>query len=795
KIPGIDTKAASRISFNGEAAILRPGHSKAINEQAGEDEGGIVYIDDFEGSVSSIDLRQPANAWVISSVPQNDERNNNPLFPESALIDDLRGGANRALLNWYRIDPQLRQVEGAELQDPYTARIDLTEVFPNRQQTPDQLPTIQSFDLAYHPDQRGPYNYDIPTGYPGISSGLTQSGALKDPETRWGGIMRALNINNFEQSNIQFIEFWMLSPFLNEPGNPNLEGNMYIEMGNISEDILRDSQKFFENGLPGPANPSRRNTTTNWSVIPLAQQITNAFDVDEATRAVQDVGLDGLDNDGEREKYRDFLNIIEQSADLSVTAKNTILNDPSNDDYRYYSDYPQGTTILERYAKFNHTEGNSQPPTDGAFSATNIPDSEDLNRDQTLNETEAYFQFRVPIEANGNGIKLDKFITDERVVNAGTPNERKWYRYRIPLDDPAVRRSIGGIQDFRSIRFMRLYLQGFSQPVVLRFARFDLVRNQWRTYQQSLKVDTTVVADFGTSFDVNAVNIEANSSRCPFNYVLPEGIRRENNIGVFNALQNEQSISLGVRNLADGDARGIYKTLNMDMRNYDRLKMFVHAEKLGYMQCGDSEEDILCDPDLKDDDVTVFIRMGSDFQDNYYEYEIPLKLSRNDSMNLPLLMTGQAATSAYLREVWREENEFDFPLDWLVEAKLERNKNGNAAVEYPYNPLGLPIGHTIKVKGNPNLGYVRTIMIGLRNPKDDSKSHCIEIWANELRLQGLNEQGGVAALARLDLQLADFGNISISGNYSSIGFGAIDQRVDNVLWMKLEGLTLLVILN
>ncbi len=782
RIPGIDTKAPSRISFNAEAAALQPGHSKAINEQAGEDQGGIVYIDDFEGSVSSIDLRQPANAWVISSVPQNDEGNNNPLFPEAALIDDIRGGANRALLNWYRIDPQLRQTEASGLENPYTTRIDLTEVFPNRQNTPDQLPTIQSFDLAYYPDLRGPYNYDIPNGYPGISSGLTQSGALKDPTTRWGGIMRALNINNFEQSNIQFIEFWMLSPFLNEPGNPNLEGDMYINLGNISEDILRDSQKFFENGLPGPANPNRRTNTTNWSVIPLAQQITNAFDVDEATRALQDVGLDGLDSDKEREKYADFLNSI-QSSDLSATAKETVLNDPSNDDYRYYSDYPQGTNILERYMKFNHTEGNSQPPTDGAFSATNIPDSEDLNRDQTLNETESYFQFRVPIRANGNGVQLNSFITDERTVNEGTPNERKWYRYRIPLNDPAIRRSIGGIQDFRSIRFMRVYLQGFAQPVVLRFARFELVRNQWRVYQQPLSNE---LADFPTAFDVNAVNIEANSSRCPFNYVLPEGIRRENNIGVFNALQNEQSISLGVRNLADGDARGIYKTLNLDMRNYERLKMFVHAEKLGYNECGDSQEDVLCDPDLNDGDVTVFVRMGSDFQDNYYEYEIPLQLSSIE--NLPMLGIGQAATSAYLREIWPKENEFDFPLDWLVEAKLARNKDGNAAEEFFYiPPTGLPQGHIIKVKGNPNLGYVKTIMIGLRNPKDDGKPHCIEIWANELRLQGLNEQGGVAALARLDLQLADFGNLSLSGNYNSIGFGSIEQRVDQRSLEEIKG--------
>ncbi|MCH2081645.1 MAG: cell surface protein SprA [Saprospiraceae bacterium] len=776
-IPLISTDQPSSIAFTAETAILQPGHSRAINQNS-RDRGGVVYVDDFEGSNSSFDLRQPSTNWFLASVPQNEGNADDPSFPEAQLVNDIRSGVNRARLNWYRIDPSARSTDAGDNDNPYTSRVEQQEVFPNLQLTPDQLPNIQTLDLAFHPNERGPYNFDIPNGYAGYSSGTSFIGdsmVLNDPETRWGGIMRALNTNDFQTANIEFLEFWMLSPFLNEddPLLPadNIEekqGKFYINLGNISEDILRDSRKFFENGLPAQANPNRRVDTTSWSIVPTGQQITRAFDNDPGAREVQDVGLDGMDNETERTEFVDFLNAVRVE---NPNAADKLELDPAGDDFRYFRDpnFGDNDGVLKRYRQFNNPQGNSQANDNNNTrqTSTNIPDAEDLNRDNTLNETESYFQYEIPLyydPSNPREILQDsaKFITDRRVSSDG---ERIWYRFRIPLtgDD---KKAIGGIQDFRSIRFIRMFMQGFRDETVLRFARLELVRNQWRRYTRELVEGEGCINDnggFSSTLDVDAVNIEENSGRFPFNYVLPEGIQREQSVGVFNALQNEQSLSLKVNDLCKGANRTVFKNVNIDMRVYKRLKMFVHAESLENM-------------DIPDGDVSIFVRLGSDVRENYYEYEIPLTMSDEDNLN------NDPNSSEYKQEVWRPENEFDFPLDSLVLLKRERNKEDFSLGEEFIRVLGDPndrMAHTIRIKGNPNIGFVKIAMIGIRHREDYSMSetHDVEIWANELRLTGLDERGGWAATARMDMQLADFGNLTFAGNYSSIGFGALDQKV------------------
>ncbi|HMP13952.1 MAG TPA: cell surface protein SprA [Saprospiraceae bacterium] len=779
-IPLVSTRQPSNITFSAEMAALKPGHARAINQNSGRrrdrdselDEGGVVYIDDFEGSASSFDLRQPVNQWFLASTPQNDASNNNSLFPESALINDLRYGANRAKLNWYMIDQSIRS--DRDRFNPYTGLVPQTEVFPNLQLTPDQLPNIFTFDLTYYPNERGPYNFEVPNGYPGYTRGLAQGDVnnpilLNDPKTRWGGIMRALQNNDFQAANIEFLEFWMLSPFLDEddPLNPSdnfrqREGDLFINLGNVSEDILRDSRMFFENGLPAPTNPDRRVDQTTWSVIPVTRQITRAFDVDPRAREQQDVGLDGMNNDTEREKYRDY---IEAIRNWNTAAGAIVEQDPANDDFRFYRDasFSPNAGVRERYRDFNNPEGNSQENQGGNFvtSATNIPDSEDINRDNSLNETESYFQYKVAIRADpANPREIDRnatpFITDRRVSEDG---RRVWYRFRIPLNGPD-KVSVGGIRDFRSIRFMRMYLKGFEEQTTLRFATLELVRNQWRRYLQDLNDIGTGIDECETpaAFDVDAVNIEENSGRQPFNYVLPKGIQRQQQLGVFNALQNEQSVSMVIRGLCDGDAKAIFKTVNMDMRVYERLRMFVHAEELDGMRIPDGE-------------LSIFIRLGSDIKENYYEYEIPLTMSRVERL------TGNPNSDAYKLEVWRPENNFDIPLALLRDIKQERNEL-NIPLAEEYRQVGTDLEHIVKVRGNPNLGFIKIAMIGVRNRyTGDGAAYSAEVWANELRLNGLDERGGVAAIARMDMQLADFGSLTLAGNYSSIGFGALDQKV------------------
>ncbi|HRF41062.1 MAG TPA: cell surface protein SprA, partial [Saprospiraceae bacterium] len=534
----------------------------------------------------------PINQWFLSSVPQGNNR-----WPEGNLINDLAYGANRGRMNWYRIDLSARNT--GDTNNPYTSLVDQNEVFPNVQVTPDQLPNIQTFDLSFYPQERGPYNFDLPGGRM-FSRGVTFQGdslILNDPRSRWGGVMRSLNTVDFQTANIEYLEFWMLSPFL-DPTNPqngilpqevldSLEGNLYFHFGNISEDILRDSRKFFENGLPSPFNPNRQVDTTAWGIVPVAQQITRFFDNDRQggseSRKRQDVGLDGLDDDGEKAHFSEYIEAI-RAVNPAVAAK--IELDPSNDNFRYFSDPSFGPNdgILRRYRDFNNPQGNSPENTgqlglNSFASSTNIPDAEDINQDNTVNETEAYFQYRVPIKYDrGNPREIDTeatpFITDTRLA----ANGRIWYRFRVPLNSLGQNEyteAFGGIRDFRSIRFMRMMLKDFGRPVTLRFATIELVRNQWRRYQQDLSPSTNCN---NLTFNIDAVNIEENISRLPFNYVLPAGIVRERSLGVFNALQNEQSLVLQGQNLCDGEEVAVFKTINLDMRMYKKLQMFVHAE-------------------------------------------------------------------------------------------------------------------------------------------------------------------------------------------------------------------------
>jgi len=773
KLPLISTKEASSISAQAEVAVLQPGHNRAVNQ--GGDKGGTVYIDDFEGSTANIPLTNQFNQWVIASVPRDDDDAPaaSKLFPESDPSNTtLSLGANRAGLSWYISDPSAR--DGNDNIDPYTRLIQYQDIFPNRQLTPFEQSSLRPLDVTIYPRERGPYNFEIPTGY-ATSAGLNTNGELNLPKTRWGGFMKELNNNDFEASNIEFIEFWMLNPYMEKTdGEPVSDaGQMYIDLGSISEDVMRDSRQFFENGLPTGTNLVATDMSP-WGRVPIEAPVVNAFDNNEASRLQQDVGLDGLDNGLER-TFGDigaWFNIIQSTPAniLSPNFKAEVDADPSNDDFVYFRDnsFPQapaGPGLLNRYRKFNNQQGNSpvnqsdnQNP-----SSTNYPDQEDLNRDRSLNETEAFFRYKIDLKKtflNGQEVidENDPAITDY-ITNTVTFNkdnrEYIWYRFKIPLDD-VKRQSVGGIEDFRSVRFIRMFWKGFEERTTFRFATLELGRNQWRRFKQTLGCsDDPFVKPI--PFDVNAVNIEENSARQPFNYTIPFGILREQSVGAFpDILQNEQSLAMNICALPFCDARAVFKSLNMDLRQFKRIKMFAHGEKT--MEQLDSS------------DLKIFIRMGSDYTRNYYEYELPLVISD------PAALNGNPDSKEYKDEVWR--NEFDFPLELLTEIKKQRNADPNAPPLQPYVGFDPEKPDArVRIFGNPNLGYVKGIMIGVRNSDPEKLDHCVEVWLNELRLSGLNEKGGFAGLARVDMKLADLGGVAVAANYTGIGWGSIEEKL------------------
>ncbi|MEI8099910.1 MAG: cell surface protein SprA, partial [Sediminibacterium sp.] len=577
-------------------------------------------------------------------------------------------------------------------------------------------------------------------------------------------ISRAIDQTDFETGNIEFVEFWIQNPFIKNPSSKG--GKMFLNFGNISEDILKDGKRFYENGMNTPSINAAVDSSNTWGKTPVNPiQITQAFSNDPNDRLYQDVGFDGLDDAAERRKKGYVLDRLAANFGTSSPVYQKALSDPSNDNYKWYRD-PSfdaiGTGILGRYKNINNPQGNSPlANTTGQFTpaATLYPDNEDLNRDNTLNETEAYYEYQVDLKP-GMDVGVTKYITDKRRISVnsadGVVRTEDWFLFRIPIKDYS--RKVGGIPDFKSIRFMRMYLSEFEDSVVMRFGRLDLVRNQWRQFTYNLDTTgsyTPLNTTNGTYFNTLAVNLEENSSRQPVNYLIPPGIERVqqlSNNGV-NLLQNEQSMSLQVRNLYTGDSRAVFKSMNLDMRQYGKLSMFIHAESIAGQR------------QLKDKEVNAVIRIGQDFLNNYYEIKIPLHIT---------------APGTYAKgqedKVWPTENNLDFSLRELIDLKLRRNGTMAAMGSIYRERIG---DKTYSIMGNPNLGEVRGLLVGIENPYSlDGPIVNTEVWINELRLSELDENGGWAALGRVDLTLADLGTVSVSANTHTQGFGSIEQRVN-----------------
>jgi len=774
KIPFVNATKPSTIAINAEYAQLIPGHSKVVSS------AGLAYLDDFESTKTTIDIHYPIN-WYLASTPA--------LFKESTKSDQTVYGKNRALMSWYYVDPILNGDTKStpdylrntpEMQSSNLTRNVLEqELFPNKETLATQTSRMTIMNLSYYPTERGPYNLDVePTT---LSAGMKSDGTLLKPATRWGGIMRKLDATDFETSNIEYIEFWMMDPFVHGGLTNEKTGDLYFNLGDVSEDILKDGKKAFEHGLPADGELAKTDTTV-WGRLPKTQSTVSAFDNTAGARSNQDVGLDGLSNANEYlyPAYENYVNSVDLllTTDAKLKMQNdqfSPLKDPSGDNYHFYlgTDYDNSQkTILERYKYFNGTEGNSPEATNVSetygTTATSLPDMEDINSDNTLNEYEKYYQYHVKIKRDKMSVG-DNFITDKITstvaLKNGTQDEVTWYQFKIPIHTDSVEK-IGSIRNFKSIRFIRMFLTGFEQETHLRFATLDLVRGEWRSFNKALNPIGSAPSPDG-KLDVQAVNIEENADKTPVNYILPPGITRETDPGQPQLLQqNEQSMVLRVTNLAPGDARGVYKNTTYDMRQYKRLQMFVHAEKL---------IDDVNSNKLDNFQLSCFVRLGSDMVNNYYEYEIPLKLTPEG------IYFGEKESDREI--VWYPENMFDFSFESLTNAKLKRNKakqnrSGNVSNLIPYTIYDTekPL-NKISIVGNPSLSDVQNIMIGIRNGSDAVKSG--EIWVNELRMSEFDESGGWAAMGNMAVGLSDIGNVNFSGRIETAGYGSLESNVTN----------------
>lgn len=752
KIPFLHCTQPSQISFNGEFAQLIAGRARGTQDNAS-------YLDDFENTKNAIDVSTPTS-WIMSSVPT--------MFKEYNDKTTLASGYNRALLSWYNIDrlftnrsssltPGHIKSDLNQLSNHYVREVYVDELYPNRDQSSynGATSTLPILNLAFYPSERGAYNFD---------PHLNSDGTLPNPRQRWGGMMRKLDTNDFEAANIEYIEFWMLDPFIYSRQDGTAaqhSGDMFINLGEVSEDILRDGKKFYESGMP--VDGSQSFTTTQWGKIPTQSTVTYAFATTKGSRQLQDVGYNGLTNDEEKQfkTYQEYLAAVRQN--VTGAALDSIMADPANDDYHYYRgrDLDQmEAPILHRYKRINMPQGNS-PDNDTRTesydtSYKTTPDVEDINQDYTLNEYEKYYQYRIAIHPDSLVVG-ENFIVDKREAARKLRNGNKetvyWYQFRIPIREFTSR--VGNISDFSSIRFMRMFLTGFERSVVLRFGSLDLVRGEWRVYQQQLG------AGGSGRMAVSAVNIEENNDKTPVNYVLPPGIRREQDPTQPQLTEsNEQALAMQVNNLSNEESKAVYKNTTIDLRQYKRLQMFVHANAF--------ENNVT---NLHDNQLAVFIRLGSDYKSNYYEYLIPLKLTPAGIYD--------RYSAADCRAVWPEENMLDIDMSVFTDLKKARNKaraTGTASYNREYSEYdnNRP-NNRVTIMGNPTLGEVKTMIVGVRNLDQNNKSG--EVWINELRLMEYNNEGGWAAQAAMNVQLSDVGTVNATGKYMSEGFGGLEDGV------------------
>jgi cell surface protein SprA len=769
KIPILTAKAPSSFVVSGEFAHLIPGHSKVVGSQ------GETYLDDFESSTSSYAIQYPYS-WFLASTPRG-------RFPEATLSNNIEYGKNRALLAWYTIDPLFTRTtnetpdyirnDKAQQSNHFVREIPIQEIFPNRELVNGQPEYLPVLNLAYYPTERGPYNLD--------ADNINPNGSLRNPKGRWGGIMRRIDVPDFEAANVEFVEFWLMDPFVyNTKANG---GDLYFNLGEISEDILKDGKKSFENGLDPNGDFSKMDETV-WGYMPKTQPVVNAFDNNESSRQYQDVGLNGLRTEDEF-NFPTYKNYVEKfKMSVSPTYLDSLqndqfspLNDPAGDNYQYFrSSYWDNIKagVLDRYKRYNGMEGNSPVTTSTGNSyssaATSLPNAEDINQDNNLNEYEKYLEYKISLRPNdmviGQNYIVDK-ITSQVKLKDGTTSDITWYQFKIPVRDPDS--SIGSVS-FKSVRFMRMYMTDFDEETHLRFGTMELVRGDWTRFKKPLYDPAKPPAAQNTSLDVSIVNIEENATKKPVNYVLPPGIEREQDPSQTQVRQeNEQSLLLKVTELAPGDARAVYKNTSFDMRQFKRLQMFAHAEKF-----------INDNTNLENSELTAFIRIGSDLTENYYEYEIPLQLTPEGIYNTNNNNDRQV--------VWPAANTFDFPLSVLTNVKSNRNtsrRGGSVSFNTVYSEYDPDKPkNKVTVLGNPSLSDVQTIMIGVRNQSRDTKSG--EIWVDELRLSGFDEDGGYAALANATLNLSDIGSVSVGGRIETVGFGGIE---DNVLDRRMDDFT------
>lgn len=693
-IPGIETDAESNFSIRGEYAQFLPGHPSELNTKL--DPGGVAYIDDFEGSKRSVPIGF-GGSWSLASAPDN-----LPLL--SLNLNPVQRTEYRADMKYY-VNPVLK--------------VPVKEIWPERSVSSKDN-TISVFSVLFDPKIRGQFNFSLD-----LENKIYNSNG----ET-WGGIQKAMPsyISNLVDENIEFIEFWFqISDNINTYSYTRNSGEMYIDLGAISEDILPNGVLNTEKGLSAGTAPDIRDTPG--TVHPKDPNLRSFIS------SIEDLGMDGLSNANEQIELKTFVDAVVASG-IPSDEKEKIKDDPSGDNFRYSN----GTYDFSAY---NGSEGNTQSSTGN--SERYVEDTEDMNGSGSLDKTNSYFRYKINLSADSLSEDVVKAGKNFLVSRSGD-NLKKWYQVRIPLSE--WKEKVGDIKDLSYAEYIRVFMTGFTSPVYIQFATFDFVGNQW------LKSEKDSV------LSVSVINVEENSQ---FYNSPPDVVRETDRTRPDENIQlNEQSLMIQVDGLKDGEERSVYKNMisgtggNLDISNYKDLKMFAHIEN----GKSDQFKNELIFTDTTFYSAEVFIRFGTD-RSNYYEISQPVDPDNAKGI-------GQAT--------WKARNQFNIDLTAL--AALKSLKQGTADIPPIIDPPGYPIGTRIILKGSPSLTAIKVFTAGVRNPKGKGVIETIALnaWFNELRVSGFKEESGWAAQASSSIKLADFASISYNVEQKTAEFRAVTEK-------------------
>jgi len=671
-LPGLKTIAPSQISFRGELAYISPNPNTRTSPISSDGSKGAAYIDDFEGSRQTIPLgvsyagwKEASAPWYIPRLDMYDPKimssdgvtipTSEQLITDSLIIADSIKMNYKGRASWFNVIPS----------DVYIPTIWKNKTYATGEGQ------VTALDFYFRPMERGAFNYATYGDSLERTIGLGKSDPLSHTKA-WAGIQHILGMSstNLIDQNVAFIELWV-----NIVETQDSSAKLNIDLGSISEDVIPNRKLDTEDGLDVPNHIPRGIMNPNY-----------------------DWGLDTMNNDMEKTYYTDFIRRYPQYA-----------SDPSGDNW---SRLPVGTgRVLDMvlagiYDGVNGTEGNYQSE------EGQLPDGEDLNRDNQVNRLNQYFEYEIPLDTTN--LRFKQLVTGS--------GDNHWFQIRIPINE--FSRRIGEAT-FTNVEGVRLWVTGAKQPMLFRIVDFNLVGNQW---EKRIRSDS--------SFELSVVNIEDNPL-----YISPPGVQRQRDLTRPDQqiYGNEQSLNLIVRGLRDNESKEAvrsFKERPMDMFNYRTLKMFVHGETGADFIKGYREFKYISPNNY---DAQVFLRFGSDTV-NYYEYRAPLRAGWEGN---DILIKFAEFTSIK-----------SLALDTLLAVRVK-----HAPV------IGGPEGAEYRIRGNPRLDKIEFISVGIENPGavgTPGETLTGEVWVNELRLTDVDDTPGWAYKFDTNIKLADVGNIAFS---------------------------------